>query len=179
MGATPLRSLLGVRELTRPSCTKDPDEARQLARAVLSEFEAELTAARTASGDLRRLTHRYVVVLCGASYRQEVAEFGDDPGGAEGWEAADDLLLDKLDRDPETGEPLGNESGERDLAEARRFLADRGIAANAASVRGFTKELFLTKRKADGVLRRGAARKATTLPIQPLQHSRRVREGST
>jgi hypothetical protein len=102
------------------------------------------------------LTHRYVVVLCGASYRQEVAEFGGDPGGVEGWEAADDLLLDKLDRDPETGEPLGNEPGERDLAEARQFLADRGIAANAASVRSFTKELFLTKRKADAVLRRGA-----------------------
>jgi hypothetical protein len=102
------------------------------------------------------LTHRDVVVLCGASYRQEVAEFGDDPGGAEGWEAADDLLLDKLDCDPETGEPLGNEPGERDLAEACRFRADRGIAAKAASVRGCTEELFLTKRKVDGVLRRGA-----------------------
>jgi integrase len=151
-----LRPVIGKRELIRTLGTKNPDEARQLAPAVLAEFETVLANARSASGTGRRLTHREVMALCGVWYRREVAEFEDDPGPPEGWEAADDLLLDKLYCDPETGEPIEFRPREPDLAEARQFLAERGIAADPESVRTFARELFFTKRKAAAVLRRRA-----------------------
>lgn len=152
----PLRAAVGQRELTRSLATKDPQQARQLAPAVLAEFEATLAAARVSAGAGRPLSHREVMALCGVWYRAEVAEFEDDPGDPEGWEVADDLLLDKLYCDPETGEPIEFRPKERDLLEARQFLAGRGIAADPASLRAFAKELFFTKRKAAAVLRRRA-----------------------
>jgi integrase len=151
-----LRPVIGKRELTRTLGTKDPDKARELAPAVLSEFAATLAAARAASGQGRPLTHREVMALCGAWYRQEVGEWEDSPGDPELWRLTDDVLLDKLYSDPETGEPLGYEPGERDLAEARQYLAGRGIAADAESVRSFARELFITKRKAAAILKRRA-----------------------
>jgi integrase len=93
---------------------------------------------------------------CGTWYRQEVGEWEDNPGDPELWDLTDDALLDKLYSDPETGEPLGYEPDERDLAEARQYLAGRGIAADAGSVRSFARELFFTKRKAAAILKRRA-----------------------
>lgn len=153
----PLRSAIGKRELIVSLRTKDPGEARRRAPDELRKLEERLAAARaSASAPARPLALREIAALCGEWYRAEVAEYENDPGDPEGWEASDDLLLDRLQRDPETGEPIGFAPGEADLAEARRFLAERGIAADADSLRRFAVELWATKRKAAATLRRRA-----------------------
>ena len=151
-----LRGIVGKRELIVSLRTKDPAIARKLAPEALRGIEAQLEKARAASLPGCALTFREIAALCGVWYRREVAEFEDDPGDPAGWEAADDALLDKLPADRETGEPLDFQPGADDLAEAQGFLAGQGVAADADSLRRFAVELFHTKRKAAGTLRRRA-----------------------
>lgn len=151
-----LQGVVGKRELIVSLRTKDPSVARKLAPEALRKIEAQLDAARAASLPGCALTFREIAALCGVWYRREVAEFEDDPGDPAGWEAADDALLDKLPTDKETGEPLDFQPGADDLAEARGFLAEQGVAADADSLRRFAVELFHSKRKAAGTLRRRA-----------------------
>ncbi|TCZ64457.1 hypothetical protein EXY23_07365 [Roseicella aquatilis] len=155
----PLRPVIGKRELIVSLRTKDPAEARRRAPEELRKIEARIAAAHASASEAphgRALAFREIVALCGEWYRAEVAEYESDPGDPEGWEHTEDALLDRLPCDPETGEPIGFDPGEADLAEARRFLAERGIAADGDSLRRFTVELWATKRKAAATLQRRA-----------------------
>lgn len=136
--------------------TKDPKEAAKRAPAVVAKIEAEFAAARLSLSPGRALSLREVMALCGAWYRAEVAQHEDDPGDPEGWDHADDALLNKLPSDRDTGEPMDFTPGPADLAEARAFLAGQGEAADADSLRHFAVELWHTKRKAAATLQKRA-----------------------
>lgn len=153
---TELRPIIGKRELIATLGTKDPAEARAKAPAVLRDMEARLAVARMAcASPARRLSHRDVRGLCGEWYRELIGDFEDDPGSPDGWEAFEDELFDKLERDEE-GDVVGFEPNKDDLEEARRLAASRGIAADAESIRRLAVALFETQRVAAAVLLRRA-----------------------
>lgn len=161
----PLRSILGKSELIATLGTKDPKEARSRAPAVLKDMEARLAAARmAASGPACRLSHRDVMAFCGEWYRGMLREHEEDPGCPDGWEAFEDQLFDKLQRDA-AGEIIGFEPDQGDLAEARRFLADHGTAADMQSVRRFALALYDTKRQLAASLQRRAEGDYSTDPV--------------
>lgn len=149
-----LRGVIGKRERVVSLRTKDPAVARERAAEAERKIAEEFAAARAALGPERQLTHREVVALCGAIYRETVAHFEDDPGEPEGWELFADHLYDALERDAATGDPVGPSAG--DLADARRVTRQHGIAADADSITRIARVLYATKLKAADTLRRRA-----------------------
>lgn len=149
-----LRPIIGSAERIISLRTKDPAEAAKRAPAALRKIEQEFAAARAALSPARKLTHREVIALCGAFYREIVAHWEDDPGSAEDWELFADQLYDALERDDATGEPVGPSAA--DLADAQRLARQHGIAADADSIRRIATTLYATKLKAAETLRRRA-----------------------
>ncbi|MDB5317721.1 MAG: phage integrase family protein, partial [Rhodospirillales bacterium] len=140
-----LRAILGKRELVQTLRTKDPAEARLRQPLVLARFEATLSAARAElAGRSVRLSPRDVAALAGIVYREAVELAEADPGCVVGRGEAHAALLDRL-----TGGAGGAECDDRefiptpaDLADARRFLRERGIAADHESVSRLAVAIF-------------------------------------
>ncbi|NMJ41816.1 hypothetical protein GWK16_11220 [Roseomonas sp. JC162] len=149
-----LRPIIGSAERIISLRTKDPTEAAKRAPAALRKIEHEFAAARAALGPARRLTHREVVALCGALYRETVAHWEDDPGAPEGWELFAEQLYAELERDAATDQPIGPSAA--DLTDAQRLARQHGIAADADSIRRIARALYGTKLKAAETLRRRA-----------------------
>jgi integrase len=149
-----IRPVIGTGERIISLETKDPAEAMKRAPAALGKIAREFAAARAALGPERSLSHREVIALCGALYRETVAHWEDDPGEAEGWELFADHLYGELERDALTGDPTGPSTA--DLADAQRLARQHGIAADAGSLRRIAAALYGTKLKAADTLRRRA-----------------------
>lgn len=147
----PLRPIIGTGERIICLGTKDPAEARERAPAACQNIKTEFALAQASLGPAQRLTQKEVVAQCGAFYRAFVAEFEDDPGAPIGWEAGEDQLWARLERDG-AGDTIGFNPNEIEIKEARRFLAVRGVAADDDSVRRFAVALFETKRRAMATL---------------------------
>lgn len=149
-----VRAIIGKRERIISLRTKDPAEAMKRAPAALAKIAREFTAARAALGPERRMTHREVVALCGAVYRETVAHWEDDPGAPEGWELYAAHLHDALERDDATGEVLGPNA--LDFGDAENLARQHGFAPDADSVRRIAVALYGTKLKAAETLTRRA-----------------------
>jgi integrase len=149
-----IRPIIGTTERIVSLGTKDPAEAMRRAPAALAKIEREFTAARAALGPERRLTHREVVALCGALYRETVEHWEDDPGTPEGWELFASHLHDALERDDATGEVVGPNAP--DFEDAETLARQHGITPDADSVRRIAVALYGTRMKAADTLRRRA-----------------------
>ncbi len=148
--------VIGKRERVDTLGTKDPDEARKLAPEVCARIAAEFTAARAAAGPARRLTHREVMALCGEWYRDFLAHWEEDPGDPADWQEFAALMVSKLE-DVEQHGTVALKQERQELADARRFLAGKGIPADEDTARRFARALMETKLKAAATLRaRGA-----------------------
>lgn len=149
-----LRAIIGKTERIISLRTHDPAEAKAKHAEALQKIEQEFAAARAALGPERHLSHREVIALCGAVYRETVAHWEDDPGEPEGWDLFADQLYDALERDAATGDPVGPSA--QDVADARRVARQHGIAADAGSITRIARALYVTKLKAAETLRRRA-----------------------
>lgn len=155
-----LRAVVGKRELIETLRTKDPAEAKRLHPAAMARLEAVLAAARAqAAGKTTRLTPRQIAEIAGEVYRQEVRDAEASPGSVAAREAAQSALLDRLD-----GEHGNDEVDTRafhptvgDIVEARDMLAERGIAADAATLRQLAVAIFGARTYAADVASRRAA----------------------
>ncbi|WP_374437305.1 DUF6538 domain-containing protein [Tabrizicola sp.] len=149
-----LRPIIGTAERIISLRTKGPTEAAKRAPAALRKIEHEFATARASLHPARRLTHREVIALCGALYRETVAHWEDDPGAPEGWELFAEQLYAELERDAATDQPIGPSVA--DLTDAQRLARQHGIAADADSIRRIARALYGTKLKAAETLRRRA-----------------------
>lgn len=148
-----LRGVIGKRERVETLGTKDPKEALKLAPAIIAKIGAEFTAALAAAGSPVRLTNREVMALCGDWYRAFVGHWEDDPGDPDDWAAFAALMVSKLEDVSQHG-PIALKQERHELAEARSFLATKGIPADVETARRFALALMETKHKAAETLRR-------------------------
>lgn len=74
--------------------TKDLREAKLRHANVQAQVETRWAAARNGT---QALTHRQVLEIAGAWYRDLVREHEDDPGGVEQWEMYQEILSDTAD----------------------------------------------------------------------------------
>jgi hypothetical protein len=147
----PLRPIIGTAERIISLGTKDPAEAREKAPAACQKIKAEFALAQASLSPARRLTAKEILAWCGDRYRALVAEFEDDPGDPSGWEAGEDHLWARLERD-EAGDITGFIPNDIEMKEARQFLAARGVAADDDSIQRFAIALFQTRRRAMATL---------------------------
>jgi hypothetical protein len=157
-----LREAVGKRELVRSLGTKDPDEAKRLFRAVMARFDAILAAARAETGaKITALSPRDVAEIAGEVDRAAVRQAEDAPGTVAGREHAQDALLARLEGEHGVGvrDPREFNPKPEDIAEARAMLAERGIATDAATLRGLAVSVFGARvvfwSKADELVRAG------------------------
>lgn len=120
-------------ELIENLKTKDAKRARSLADAATGRLRAQLEEAERAfRGQAAGLTERDIQALAGVFYRQQVEDFGDDPGTPGGWHEAMSQLADQADPDPDSARAVTLERA--DLGPARELLFERGLPADPATV---------------------------------------------
>ncbi|HEV7268741.1 MAG TPA: DUF6538 domain-containing protein [Falsiroseomonas sp.] len=151
-----LRDAVGKWELIETLGTKDPAEAIRLAPDVMKRLEARIAKARASRLPGRPMSLREIMAHCGEWYREQVALHESDPGSAEGWDAVHDELVDQLQCEYGTIYQPDFQPSQKDLSEARAYLAERGVSSDADSLWRFAYEFFHTKRRAFALLARRA-----------------------
>ncbi|MBR0653230.1 hypothetical protein GXW78_26495 [Roseomonas terrae] len=148
-----IRPIIGTAERIISLGTKDPAEALRKAPAALEQIAREFAAARAALAPEQRLSQREVVALCGALYRETVAQWEDDPGTAEAWDLFAGQLQDA--RAWDNAMPGGGPSAP-DLEDAEDLARRHGFTPDADSVKRIAVALYATRMKAADTLRRRA-----------------------
>jgi hypothetical protein len=148
---------MGRRELIRSLGTKEPREARDRAPAVIAEFEATLTAARSGVAISGPLSLREIEALAAEWYREELAEWGDSPDQFGDLDICEELLLDQLERfegddDPRYESRVNLSS--TDLADAARFLRAHRFPTDATSTSRLASAIFWMRLRLIDTLRR-------------------------
>jgi hypothetical protein len=153
----PLRAAVGKREMKRSLGTKDPGQARDRAPAVIAEFEAALTNARSGAALGAALTLREIAALTAEWYREAITEWGDNPDQFGPLDIYEELLHDQVERaedggDPDHESPLKLSSA--DFADAARLLRGHRFPTDSASVARLARAIFSTRFRLVGTLRR-------------------------
>ncbi len=129
-----LREAVGKRELKRSLETKDAKVARNLAPAVLAEFNAILAAASDPVGQAASL--RQIDSAIGAWYREQSARYADDPGDAAHWDEVRSYYSDLVPRpDASDGNVIVLHTSLTHTAETAALLRAHGLSTDAATVR--------------------------------------------
>jgi integrase len=149
-----LRIAAGKREWVVGLGTKDLRVARERAPAALRQIETLHQAARAASQPPRHVSLREVMALCGERYRDLMADWEDDPGEPSSLDMWAATIRDRLEEDDD-GTPQVVPTA-LDTASAKRFLTERGIAGDEASIRRFAIALLETEHAAALKLRERA-----------------------
>jgi integrase len=149
-----LRAAVGKRELKRSLDTKDAKVARNLAPAVLAEFNAILAAARDPVGQAASL--RQIDAAIGTWYREQLARYANDPGDADHWDAVRSYYSDLVPRpDASDGNVIVLHADPTHTAETEALLRAHGLRADAATVRSAAPRFAATQfRFADAMFRR-------------------------
>lgn len=149
-----LREAVGKRELKRSLGTKDAKVARNLAPAVLAEFNAILAAASDPVGQAASL--RQIDAAIGDWYREQSARYADDPGDAEHWDEVRSYYSDLVPRpDASDGNVIVLHTDPTHTAETEALLRAHGLRADAATVRSAAPRFAAAQFKlADAMFRR-------------------------
>ena len=169
-----LRAILGRREFKRALRGGTTAEIGAQHRALMDEWEAEITTARAKlRGDLQHLSNRDVWTISGEWYRERVALNEDDPGSAAGWQITTGELIDQVAFDPNEEPAPAFEPNRKEIAEADAILRARSVAATPESVRRFAVAIWETKIRFGQLMERrargdyGADPNASRFPSPP------------
>ena len=101
-----VRPLIGRTEWKEPRREATEAERLRVHGARIATWKGEIAAARARlSGDLQALTLRQIEALCGRWYREQWAQYAENPGEADHWDREIEFFLSDVVETIEPGIP--------------------------------------------------------------------------